>query len=212
MKNQNIILNPKVPIDPSSNTIDRWIPPMYNTGFITNPNLLINSNFFINQRGDTAYKGNGYSVDRWKGLRENQIIFRIPDDGVIVDCHEQFAGIEQLIEIPDKPYIRNLMVSFNIEVIMGNVKSSVIAGRRNSVFGYTDALNSNSSNNIEYSVKLNGYHHKYYSVRFETVNGEYSIFKLKWVKLEFGKTVTQYVTPNMKDEIKSCLQYYIVSR
>lgn len=32
----------------------------------SNPNLLINSDFKINQRGATSYESHGYSVDRWK--------------------------------------------------------------------------------------------------------------------------------------------------
>lgn len=32
----------------------------------SNPNLLINPDFKINQRGATSYEKQGYSVDRWK--------------------------------------------------------------------------------------------------------------------------------------------------
>ena len=39
---------------------------MYMSDKFSNTNLLINPDFKINQRGDTSYERQGYSVDRWK--------------------------------------------------------------------------------------------------------------------------------------------------
>ena len=50
----------------------------------SNPNLLINPNFAINQRGQDSYAGKVYGVDRWKGIGDSIILINCPCKHVLL--------------------------------------------------------------------------------------------------------------------------------
>lgn len=78
------------------------VPPK----FTVNPNLLDNWYFAnpVNQRGQTSYTGNGYTVDRWKMQLDIGIIL-LEADGIILDATAnaltlvQFFGSDLLREL-----------------------------------------------------------------------------------------------------------------
>ena len=62
-----------------------------------NPNLIINPDFKINQRGQSSYTGAVYGVDRWKGIYGAEIV-TVVDDGIELNVGNN-QQIVQYIEI-----------------------------------------------------------------------------------------------------------------
>ena len=67
---------------------------------LSNPNLLINPFFQINQRGQGSYTGLGYGYDGWRGTRSTSVITRNADGSVTVSGAIKADGFLQKIESP----------------------------------------------------------------------------------------------------------------
>lgn len=65
-------------------------------------NLLDNSNFAINQRGNTAYSGSGYTVDRWKTTNSNMIT-TVNDGFITLTVASDASGSGYLRQIFETP-------------------------------------------------------------------------------------------------------------
>lgn len=160
----------------------------------SNPNLLINPDFKINQRGQTTYEKNNqgpaiYTVDRWviwnATLNANSILLKAYD-----------SGIGLIMQRLENKINGTATVSFEVSSISG----TLIAVARNTS---GDSLG-------EISVTQKGIY------QF-TANGEISdiTFKisasgsvtLAWTKLEQGSVATPFVAPNPAEELVKCLRF-----
>ena len=160
----------------------------------SNPNLLINPDFKINQRGKTTYEKNNqgpaiYTVDRWviwnATLNANSILLKAYD-----------SGIGLIMQRLENKINGTATVSFEVSSISG----TLIAVARNTS---GDSLG-------EISVTQKGVY------KF-TANGEISdiTFKisasgsvtLAWAKLEQGSVATPFIAPNSAEELVKCLRY-----
>lgn len=161
----------------------------------SNPNLLINPDFKINQRGKTTYEKNNqgpaiYTVDRWviwnATLNANSILLKAYD-----------SGIGLLMQRLKNKINGTATVSFEVSSISG----TLIAVARNT----------NGDSLGEISVTQKGIY------QF-TANGEISdiTFKisasgsvtLAWAKLEQGSVATPFIAPNSAEELVKCKQCY----
>lgn len=161
----------------------------------SNPNLLINPDFKINQRGNTTYTKDNqgpaiYTVDRWvlwnATLNANSMLLKAYDSGIGLIMQRLESKINGIAT-----------VSFEISSISGTL---------------TALARDTSGNSLgEISVTQKGIY------QF-TANGEISdiTFKISaggsvtfaWAKLEHGSIATPFVSPNLADELIKCQRYY----
>lgn len=167
----------------------------------SNPNLLINPDFKINQRGDNSYTSRSeskYTVDRWRIMGTC-----VPTStGVTVSADNSaynYGSFYQIIE----NYISNQDVTLSAKAngkiyhFTGNTSESGI-GRINITdengndVGYVKITNNNVHNTVEFII-LNGFQ-----------------MEIEWVKLEYGSIATPFVSPEPITELLKCQRYYQV--
>lgn len=160
----------------------------------SNPNLLINPDFKINQRGNETYTKDNqgpaiYTIDRWAvwnaTLNANSMLLKAYDSG---------TGL--IMQILENKINGISTVSFEVSSISGTL---------------TALARGTSGNSLgEISVTQKGIY------QF-TANGEISniTFKISadgsvtfaWAKLEHGSIATPFVAPNPAEELVKCLRF-----
>ena len=162
---------------------------------VSNPNLLLNSNFKINQRGFVSGNigPNGYAIDRW--FLGAGISLTINDDDTItllcnVATHRNFS---QTINIPK--YLIGEKATFS---------ACIVDGSGTMKFGVTTTVDQINVGVITQTFTITK---AKTAVSICPVSVD-SWIKVKWVKLELGSIATQYVPPDTNTEIIKCREYY----
>lgn len=158
----------------------------------SNPNLLINPDFKINQRGATSYTSDGYTVDRWE---INSAKVSVNSDGSVTASSLGTLGYlkqhEESISYGKHTY------SIYVQAITGTVK-----------FFYINK----DSQDVELGILKQGL-----NVFTSSDDGFKSIFlwiaggssvTLKYAKVEQGTVATPFIAPNPADELVKCERYY----
>ena len=154
----------------------------------SNPNLLINPDFKINQRGATSYEKQGYSVDRWKIW--NVTVTPNTNGGITVksDKYDDTGNILQYLENATEG---DSTLSCYVTSVSGTV---IMAADDNSQVVLKQGLNILHVSN---SVKA-----------FTIFLNQGTSITLKWVKLEQGKVATAYIAPDLIEEYQKCQRYF----
>lgn len=164
-----------------------------------NPNLLINPDFSINQRGLTEYTGiatqNGYTVDGWRQFPSYcSVTPGGSGSGVWLanntTADEAYSDLQQLLSEPlavGKPY------TISIELDGEVFQLTMIAAE-----GFQ-----RWTVNADVSVYLSATR-----CLLRNFKKEGSCF-IGWVKLEPGKVATPFVKPKEALELANCQSYYI---
>lgn len=153
----------------------------------SNPNLLINPDFKINQRGATSYEQQGYSVDRWKIW--NVTVTPSTSGGITVK-NDKYTDTGTFIQILENATEGDSTLSCYVTSVTGTV--TMLADDNTQVVlkqGLNVVHTSNSTKN--FSIFLN---------RGTSIT-------LKWVKLEQGKVATSFIAPNPAEELEKCLRF-----
>nr|DAE49794.1 MAG TPA: tail fiber protein [Bacteriophage sp.] len=155
----------------------------------SNPNLLINPNFEINQRGSTTYT-TGYTVDRWRveGATLNAKTKTL--------SNPNSAGGTFLQSLENKP-TGTFTVTLNVASVTGTVKFSWKDGSTYK----TGAVISKGLNTYTFTASSLTW------VGIDVASG--ASIQLDYMKLEQGSVATHFVTPNKAEELAKC-QYYTV--
>lgn len=151
----------------------------------SNPNLLINPDFKINQRGLTSYNISGfsYTVDRW---RSSSKTVTVSDSGLTIQTDDD-CWFSQKFE---KAIKGKVTLSIKISAINGKISLSPPA---NNLFITSPGVYSITLDNIEeYNLYI-------------TANTSVTI---EWAKLEQGSIATPFVAPNPADELAKCRRFY----
>ena len=160
----------------------------------SNPNLLINPDFKINQRGNETYTKDNqgpaiYTVDRWVvwngTLDANSMLLKAYD-----------SGIGLLMQRLENKINGIATVSFEVSSISGTLTA------------LARGISGNSLGEISVTQK---------GIYQFTANGEISdiTFKISaggsvtfaWAKLEHGSIATPFVAPNPAEELVKCLRF-----
>lgn len=154
----------------------------------SNPNLLINPDFKINQRGATSYEKQGYSVDRWKIW--NVTVTPNTNGGITVksDKYDDSGNILQYLENATEG---DSTLSCYVTSVSGTV---TMVADDNSQVVLKQGLNILHVSN---SVKT-----------FTIFLNQGTSITLKWVKLEQGKVATAYIAPDLIEEYQKCQRYF----
>lgn len=168
-------------------------------GAWTNPNLLDNPFFTINQRSFTSQdfgsSGNGYTVDRWKGYRS---IVTVKSDGTIdLTPNSGAYGIAQFIEAGRLVVGKTHTASVNIG---GTIYSWTF------VYSTTAAYSSyfGTNNRFYHHTNANG------SVDLWITGTANVTYNVRSFKLELGtvSTLANDVPPNYNEELRRCKYYF----
>ena len=161
----------------------------------SNPNLLDNPDFKINQRGQTEYRGLTYTVDRWKKTTAG--IVTIDSDGVFLnntnDTTAMYWGQTLLLDLASKT------VSLSACDSNGNIYYlSGVAPKESK-----NPLKLLISDIGSFYVDLNVDHYEFF---FQIKPGK--SIKINWAKLELGSVATPFVPPNSATELVKCQRYF----
>ena len=153
----------------------------------SNPNLLINPDFKINQRGQERYTVSGfdYTVDRW---RISNCTVSVSDNGLTIqNVGSSGSWISQKFE-------KELDGVFTL-----SIKVSSISGR---VYLTNPDNNVNITSAGIYSVTISNL------LEFNMLVETGSSVTFEWAKLEKGSIATPFVAPNYMEELMKCRCFY----
>lgn len=172
--------------------------PELNT-MLSNPNLLINSDFRnpVNQRGATTYQEASdwtYGIDRWKYF--NQMTVEVLTGAVKFVSHgtgQSWFMQEFEKELPTDNYTLSVKVSsvsgtcdMKFENSSGVQVEKVIDGTGITTLSFNGAVG---------------------AVSFE-LDGDGSQLTIEWIKLEQGAIATPFVSRSREEELLICRRYY----
>lgn len=168
----------------------------YMSDKFSNPNLLINPDFKINQRGQSeyAYQTSGatqYTVDRFRVVFLN---VKTASDGLILNANGTNAGGGYISQVLEDAVKGDTILSFKVSAVAGTIE---FRNLNSADGGDTITISSNGIYTIE------GNNTK--KVIVHITKG--SSCKIEWMKLEPGSIATPFVAPNPADEKKRC-QYF----
>ena len=153
----------------------------------SNPNLLINPDFRINQRGATSYEKQGYSVDRWKIW--NVTVTPSANGGITVK-NDKYTDTGTFIQKLENATEGGSTLSCYVESVSGTV--TMVADDDSQVIlkqGLNVVYTSKSTKAFTIFLNLG------------------TSITLKWVKLEQGKVATSFIAPNPAEELEKCLRF-----
>ena len=180
---------------------------------LSNPNLLINPDFSINQRGANTYSTRGYSADRWilsvigtgntgsYNADTHEIISNIKDtDGF-------YASMQQHIENPSRFAGMEMTFSANITALD---KTSLIQVWR-------------TENGVTTSIAVTPYNTETEKIlnfvmpddlteasKIRIILQTRGNAVLNWAKLELGSVATPFLPPDPATELAKCQRYLFV--
>lgn len=156
----------------------------------SNPNLLINPDFKINQRGATSYEQQGYSVDRWKIW--NVTVTPSANGGITVKS-DKYTDTGTFLQYLENATEGDSTLSCYVTSVSGTV---------------TMVADDNSQ--VILKQGLNVVHTSKSTKTFTIFFNRGTSVTLKWVKLEQGKVATEFIAPNYAEEILKCQRFYVV--
>ena len=160
----------------------------------SNPNLLTNPDFKINQRGNSTYSSTNlkkiYTVDRWNIYNANLNA----STKVLTNPNSSSGQFKQTLELP-------LIGTYTV-----TIKASRVSGN---VYFF---INENGANIIDKSI-VSGLN----TVTFTSTKGVSEVgvlissgasLQIDYVKLEQGAVATAYTAPNVIEEYPKCQRYF----
>ena len=154
----------------------------------SNPNLLINPDFKINQRGATSYEKQGYSVDRWKIWN---VTVTPSESGGITVKNDKYEDTGTFIQILENATECDSTLSCYVTSVSGTV-----------------TMVADDGSQVILKQGLNVVHTSSSTKNFTIFLNQGTSITLKWVKLEQGSIATSFVEPNISDELDKCLRYF----
>lgn len=176
----------------------------------SNPNLLTNPDFRVNQRGMTAYSS-GYSADRWF-IEGNKCTVTAGADGVLIKSAIKLDSnahvFWQKAENPLAP--GKYTLSLNVLEVSGVWSARIRTVNSSGDYAdsyYTPVLHVGLT---KVSVKLpEGEYISAVSVGCNKDTEVGDSVKLAWVKLESGSLATPFVPPDYAVELAKCQRYLL---
>lgn len=156
----------------------------------SNPNLLINPDFKINQRGATSYEKQGYSVDRWKIWN---VTVTPSSNGGITIKNDKYTDSGTFIQVLENATEGDSTLSCYVTSVSGTV-----------------TMVSDDNSQVVLKQGLNILHVSNSVKTFTIFLNQGTSITLKWVKLEQGKVATEFIAPNIAEELTKCNRFFRV--
>jgi hypothetical protein len=163
-----------------------------------NPNLLINPDFKINQRGATNYESdsgasvNTYSVDRWS-LHRHKLAVNSDKSITLANTPSSEGSFSQILEnavegdVTIQIYVVDVSGSASVLVMPSDGSTVVDAG------------------NLKNGLNVFHYNQGLKKIYIKVLNGTIT---LKYAKVEQGTVATAYTAPNPIEEYPKCQRYF----
>ena len=163
----------------------------------SNPNLLTNPDFKINQRGkaEYAYQADGttqYTVDRFRAVFLN---VKTASDGLILNANGANAGGGYISQVLEDAVKGDTILSFKVSAVSGTIE---FRNLNSADSGDTVTISSDGT----YTIKGNN------TKKVISHLPKGSSCKIEWMKLEQGSIATPFVAPNPADELMRCKRYF----
>lgn len=210
-KGDSGIGNAKLSNTPGTSNTDGYTQKAVN-GIVQNPNLLINPNFVINQRGQSSYSPTtkSYTVDR---TNANRGVFEpVAGGGIKMNLLSGQSNpyIQQIIENATALVGKILTFSVSIDgvVYSHTITTPVPSANSTTVYYNKNLATGNLTTNLQLTkYKPNNADDSVLLVTFTIANPNDTI--VNWWKLEIGSVATQFTPPNIAEELLKCQRYYI---
>ena len=204
-----------LPFYDTSATAKRKMPVQkFAEQLISNPNLLDNPWFTVNQRGLSTYDGtvaNQFTVDRWKNVVDNRGTVTVTNDGITFTANSSAATpfIRQQTEI-SKLSLIGKSITLSLMLADGTIisNSAVVTSADNTntpvVMAETD------DELLEVSLLEQSTHELFVNIR-KSYDSEKPSVNIRAVKLELGSvsTLAMDTAPNYATELLKCQRYFI---
>lgn len=155
----------------------------------SNPNLLINPDFKINQRGVTSYEQQGYSVDRWKIWH---VTATQNTSGEITVKNDKYTDTGTFLQYLENATEGDSTLSCYVTSVSGTV-----------------TMEADDNSQVVLKQGLNIVHTSKSTKAFTFYLKQGTSITLKWTKLEQGKVATPFISPNPAEEMMKCQRYLI---
>ncbi len=166
---------------------------------IQNPNLIINPDFSINQRGQKSYSGGAYGVDRW--LFATGTTAEIQESGELKLTRTE-AGNCCLQRIEDWKKLVGKTVTLSVkfsQITAGSVKCNLYTG---TTFTGTTVSTSGAVSTVTVTIPTA-------ATKVECFIYANSACEVvpEYAKLEVGSVVTEFMSPSIMEELPKCQRY-----
>ena len=196
----------------------------YKTNKLSNPNLLINGDFRVNQRNFTSVEAtsssdikNEYTVDRWVFNSTTTRFGKLEvnsNGGLDFTCYSQAISIKNVLEMNDTNKLKGKTLTATIKIsnIVGNSPLMISIREKNT--WRTFATNRNITSPGTYSIT--GQIPTYVTnellvyISFEEAFVNQTTVSIDWVKLEEGEISTPLSPRPYAEELAMCQRYYQV--
>lgn len=167
----------------------------------SNPNILDNPDYRINQRGQSEYTAAGYTVDRWTA---NTGSVTVNANGIVLTNNSSTAmRFRQYLEIDFSRIAgKNLTLSVCID---GTIYTGSGIVPYEKPAGITQIIQIAISDNIAANLTFSPSKDAFDLYLYVGIGASSAI---SWVKLELGGTATPFVPPDTALELTKCQRYY----
>ena len=161
-------------------------------GIVQNPNLLINPNFAINQRGQTSYTETGYTVDRWTLDAGGTLTPQ--NDGI-----KLIGACRQFYEEPNQLWGKTVTLSF--KTASGITSKSGMLPKVAPSSNITLVSTNTDDSGVNAIIRHVGN-------KIAVVISATTETKIYWAKVEIGSVATEFSPPSIAEELQKCYRYY----
>ncbi len=184
----------------------------------SNPNLLDNPDFKINQRGQSEYTGITYTVDRWRTFDSKSKI-QVVNSGIKITtltAANENENTNPLFQIFDRP-----VDTYNGKQFTLSLKAINITGPWRVCIRFGKSFPSGDYVTVTYRTISSEINHWTFTVPDQAVSMRIGIVQhgpggsaigdtitIEWIKLELGAVATPFIPPNPATELLKCQRYY----
>lgn len=183
---------------------------------ISQPNLLINGDFRIWQRGtsfdsDVIALGNKYVADRWQvKLQTGSYILRQSNDAILIQPKQSgwHCNIQQVLDKQDIIPLQGQYVTFSVNINFANAKNiGLVIADDEEIFGRV--ICKNGINILTCKLPNNRFlKNLRCEISFYTVEQTVADLFISRAKLEIGTLATPFVPKTYSQELADCKRYY----
>lgn len=178
---------------------------------VSNPNLLINFDFAVNQRGQTEYTASGYTIDRWQISASAKLT---PHDGYITfesTVDKATPPLYQKCENPTALSGKTVTLSFDCDLKTEGAWISVQAVTNGSWNPYLPVQFTNTGRSVKSTVinlPDNLTDLRVALVIHGTDDAPLAAVDIYGAKLELGELATPIIPSDPATELAKCQRYY----
>lgn len=190
---------------------------------LSNPNLLINGDFRVNQRNFTSIEAtsssdikNAYTVDRWVFTSTTTRFGKLEvnsNGGLDFTCYSQAISIKNVLEMNDTNKLKGKTLTATIKIsnIVGNSPLMISIREKNTwrTFATNRHITTPGTYSITGQIPTDVTNELLVYISFEDEFVDQTTVSIDWVKLEEGEISTPFIQRPYAEELALCQRYYV---